>query len=60
MIKLFAATLVCAVVAFAQTDTTKPSSPATVVKTQIDKKTATTGVQPKAPTNWSKVKDLFM
>jgi len=58
--KLFLMVLACAVITFAQTsDSTKQASSTPAIKTQ-QKAVLPTGTLPKAPTNWSKIKDLFL
>jgi hypothetical protein len=60
--KLFIAILMGAAIVFAQTadSTNKASSSMTMHQTTNDKKIITTQIPSKTPTNWSRIKDLFL
>jgi hypothetical protein len=60
--KLFPAVLACAAITFAQTSNTTKQTTTTPTTQQApkDQGKLVTGTLPKAPTNWSKIKDLFL
>ena len=63
IIKLFVVIVACAAISFAQTKsaaTPPTTTPSTVVSKAVTPQGPTTFVPQKQPTNWTKIKDLFL
>jgi len=60
--KLFVAVLACMAITFAQTSNTTKQATTTLTTQQApkDQGKLVTPILPKAPTNWTKIKDLFL